>query len=204
MKLLREYNALSYDTKVIKEEKARTGKIILKGILQKADTLNQNARLYPHAILEREISNFQKFIRERRSTGELDHPQDSVINLKNVSHLITEAYMDNQGVVYGSIELLNTPSGLIAQQLVEAGVTLGISSRGVGSTKKQGESDVVQDDFVLLTWDLVSEPSTPNAFLMREGRDISPLELRQVMSKQDRIYREANSFIQWAKRLNDR
>lgn len=123
----------------------------------------------------------------------------SVINLKNVSHLITEAYMDEQGVVYGTIELLDTPSGMIAQQLVEAGVTLGISSRGVGSTKKQGDTDVVQDDFALITLDLVSEPSTPNAFLIREGREVTQAELKQAFTKEDRIYRAANDLVRWAR-----
>lgn len=199
MKLLREFSVLSYDTKVIKEEKARTGKVVLKGIIQRADTLNQNGRIYPRAILEREVDNYQKFIRERRATGELDHPDSSVINLKNVSHVVTEAHMDNQGNVFGAIELLGTPSGLIAQQLVEAGVVLGISSRGVGSTQKNSEADVVQDDFAIICWDLVSEPSTPNAFLMREGRDVTVEELKQAFKKNDRIYRAANDFVRWAK-----
>lgn len=200
MKLLREFNALNYDAKTIKEQRGiNGGKIILRGVIQKADTLNQNGRIYPRSILEREIENYQKFIKERRSVGECDHPDDSVINLKNVSHLITDAHMDNAGIVHGTIELLDTPSGKIAQSLVEAGVTLGISSRGVGSTTRQGESDIVQDDFSIICWDLVSEPSTPNAFMLREGRNIKPAELNNVFNHEDRVYRAANDFLYWLK-----
>jgi hypothetical protein len=144
------------------------GRIIVSGILQKADTLNQNGRLYPRAILEREIRNYQKFISERRATGELDHPDSSVINLKNVSHQVIEATMEGN-VVRGRVHILNTPSGKILQDLMEGDVKLGISSRGVGSTRKQGDYVVVQDDFQLICWDFVSEPSTPGAFMLPES-----------------------------------
>jgi hypothetical protein len=107
----------------------------MRGILQKADTLNQNGRIYPQPILEREVRNYQKFIAENRALGECDHPESSVVELKNASHIIREAYMDGS-ICYGVVELLNTPSGKILQSLVESGVTLGISSRGVGSTKR--------------------------------------------------------------------
>src|SRR5712691_6789120 len=137
LKLLSSYEVFEYTPEMIKESKELNGgKVMLKGILQKADSLNQNGRVYPRAILERETTNYQKFIVENRALGELDHPSDSVVNLKNVSHIVREAYIDEKGTVLGTVELLNTPSGQILQSLVESGVKLGISSRGVGSTRK--------------------------------------------------------------------
>lgn len=170
-------------------------KIMMKGILQKADTLNQNGRIYPMQVLEREVRNYQKFIIENRAVGELDHPDSSVVNLKNVSHVIREAYIEN-GTVIGTIEVLGkTPSGAILQGLVESGIKLGISSRGVGSTRKQGEYYVVQDDFQLICWDMVSEPSTPGAFMIPEGKLIGEAELRQVFNRTDRIDRVLNEIL---------
>jgi hypothetical protein len=168
----------------------------MKGVLQKADTLNQNGRVYPRVILEREIRNYQKFIAENRALGECDHPDSSVVELKNASHIIREAYMDGD-TVYGTVELLDTPAGQILQSLVEAGVTLGISSRGVGSTKRAGDTDVVQDDFQLICWDFVSEPSTPGAFMMREGLSIKERDLHKVFNKSDRIHRLFNEVLDW-------
>lgn len=172
-------------------------KITMTGILQKADTLNQNGRIYPLSVLEREVRNYQKFIIEKRAVGELDHPDSSVVNLKNVSHVITEAHIEN-GTVVGTIEVLGkTPSGAILQGLVESGIKLGISSRGVGSTRKQGEYYVVQDDFQLICWDMVSEPSTPGAFMIPEGKLIEESELRQVFKKTDRIDRVLNDILSY-------
>lgn len=171
-------------------------KVMMKGILQKADTLNQNGRIYPIHVLEREVRNYQKFIIENRALGELDHPDSSVVNLKNVSHLVREAYIES-GTVYGTVEVLDTPSGKILQSLVESGVKLGISSRGVGSTKKQGEYYVVQDDFQLICWDYVSEPSTPGAFMIPEGRRIQEEDLKKIFNKSDRIDRVLNDILSY-------
>jgi len=198
--LLHSWMPFDYDSKKIMEFRERNdGKIVLKGILQKADTLNQNGRVYPVAILEREIRNYQKFIQERRSLGECDHPDSSVIELKNASHLITRAWLDGANVL-GEVELLDTPSGKILQSLVESGVTLGISSRGVGSTRRDGDRQIVQDDFQLICWDFVSEPSTPGAFMMREGREVTSTELknlREQFRKDDRIDRIFNDIMSW-------
>lgn len=192
--ILTECNDFDYTVDMVNESKIQNaGKIILKGILQKADTLNQNGRVYPRAILEREVRNYQKFIKENRALGELDHPDTSVVELKNVSHVIREAWLDGL-VVYGTVELLNTPSGKILQSLVESGIKLGISSRGVGSTRKQGDSQVVQDDFQLICWDFVSEPSTPGAF-MTEGRRASRIDLNKHFTQSDRIDRILNDIL---------
>lgn len=192
--LLMSYELLDYNSEMIKESKEKFGKVRLKGIMQKADALNQNGRVYPRDILEREVRNYQKFIVENRALGELDHPDSSVVNLKNVSHMVKEAYLE-KGVVYGSVELLDTPSGKILQSLVESGVKLGISSRGVGSTKKQGDYHVVQDDFQLICWDYVSEPSTPGAFMLPEGKTINSADLRKIFNKSDRIDRIINDIL---------
>ena len=195
LKLLNSYEVFDYTPDMIKESREKNnGKVVMRGILQKADTLNQNGRIYPMAVLEREVRNYQKFIAENRALGELDHPDSSVVNLKNVSHVIKEAYLD-KGVVYGSVELLDTPSGKILQSLVESGVKLGISSRGVGSVKKQGDYHIVQDDFQLICWDYVSEPSTPGAFMLPEGRTINYTELRNIFNKSDRIDRIVNDIL---------
>jgi hypothetical protein len=184
------------DSQGNKVEVPAVKKVLMKGILQKADTLNQNGRIYPLNILEREIRNYQKFIVENRALGELDHPDSSVVNLKNVSHIIREAYLES-GVVYGTAEVLDTPSGKILQSLVESGVKLGISSRGVGSTRKQGDYHVVQDDFQLICWDYVSEPSTPGAFMIPEGKRIHESDLKKIFNKSDRIDRVLNDILSY-------
>mgnify|MGYP003664090466 CR=1 FL=1 len=196
-KLLTEWLAFSYSPDQIKESKElNAGKIVMKGVLQKADTLNQNGRIHPQSILEREVRNYQKFIQENRALGECDHPDSSVVELKNASHIIREAHMEGD-VCYGTVELLDTPSGKILQSLVESGVTLGISSRGVGSTRRDGDYDVVQDDFQLICWDYVSEPSTPGAFMMKEGKDFSRSDLDRHFTKSDRLFRLFNDIKEW-------
>ena len=195
-RLITEWINFEYDPKIIKEQREVGAPLIMKGILQKAETLNQNGRVYPKVILEREIRNYQKFIQENRALGELDHPDSSVVELKNVSHVVKEAYMQGD-IVYGAIEILDTPSGKIIQSLIESGVTLGISSRGVGSTQKQGATQIVQDDFQLICFDMVSEPSTPGAFVMKEGKEIGQQEINKSFNKSDRIDRIFNDILKW-------
>ena len=195
--VLSDWAPFEYNKKAILESREKNdGKILMNGILQKANTLNQNGRMYPQDILEREVRNYQKFIRENRALGECDHPDSSVVELKNVSHIIREAYME-EDIVYGIVELLDTPCGKILQSLVEAGVTLGISSRGVGSTRTENEYQIVQDDFQLICWDFVSEPSTPGAFMMKEAREIKRDELKTFFKKSDRIDRVFNDILAW-------
>ena len=199
LKVLREWLPITCDKEIIKENREKYGKIMLKGIIQRANTLNQNGRVYPRSILQREVENYQKLIRENRALGECDHPDSSVIELKNASHIVREAYMQGDDV-YGTIEVLDTPSGKIIQSLIESGVTLGISSRGVGSTSSQGNTQVVQDDFQLICFDMVSEPSTPGAFMgLQEGKTIRPRELNNFFNRTDRIYRIFNEILTWDK-----
>ncbi len=128
-------------------------------------------------------------------TGNCDHPESSVVNIKNVSHFVKECYMDDRGVVYGTIELLDTPSGKIIQSLVEAGVKLGISSRGIGSTKKQGDHVIVQEDFQLICFDMVTEPSTTQAFMLPEGRRLGVIPQNLELTRSDKIDRVMNDII---------
>lgn len=200
MKLLTECMTFEYDPDLIKEQsEAQDGKFLMKGVLQKANTLNQNGRVYPLGVLSREVQNYQRFIEEGRALGELDHPDSSVVELKNVSHIIRQAHMDGD-VCYGTLEVLDTPNGRILKSLVESGVKIGISSRGVGSTKTEAGHQVVQDDFQLICWDIVSEPSTPGAFIMKEARDLTPVEIQQVkdyFGKNDKVYRLINKIVSW-------
>ena len=197
IRLITSWQPFEYDSKMVAESRLENaGKIMMKGILQKANTLNQNGRIYPLPILEREVRNYQKFIEEKRALGECDHPESSVVELKNASHIIREAYMEGD-ICYGTVELLDTPSGKILQSLVESGVTLGISSRGVGSTRREGDYQVVQDDFQLICWDFVSEPSTPGAFMMKEGKEVTPQFINEVFNKSDRIDRIFNDILEW-------
>ena len=140
------------------------GAVYLVGVCQKAGTKNGNGRVYRKETLQREVENYQKAIRERRSLGELDHPDDSVINLKNASHMVTKMWWQGDDVM-GKIEVLSTPSGNILRDLIKAGVKLGISSRGLGSVKEEKGNTIVEDDYQLICFDMVSEPSTEGAFL---------------------------------------
>ena len=141
------------------------GAVYLTGRIQAADTPNGNSRVYPKKVLQKEIANYEKIVKDNRATGELDHPDDSVINLKNVSHMIIDVWWQNNDVM-GKIKVLDTPSGRTVKDLINAGVKLGISSRGLGSVNEDMNGKaVVQEDFQLICFDIVSEPSTPNAFI---------------------------------------
>lgn len=151
-----------FEGKVNEDESGRT---LVKGILQRAGAENQNGRIYPMEILQREAKKYEVLIKERRALGELDHPDSSVINLKNVSHNVREIHWDGDDLV-GTVEILPTPSGNILKELLRAGILLGISSRGMGSVTNIGEGKVkVGEDFELIGWDFVSNPSTHGAFM---------------------------------------
>ncbi|MBL97610.1 MAG: primosomal protein [Legionellales bacterium] len=167
------------------------GGMILSGIMQKADTQNGNGRVYPARVLMREVENYKKLVKERRALGELDHPDDSVINLRNASHMVTDVWFEGKDVM-GKVQVLNTPSGNILRSLVESGVKLGISSRGMGSVSESQGATVVEDDFQLICFDFVSEPSTPNAFMMREAKEFGD---SNVFTKADKINRLLNDII---------
>ena len=142
-----------------------SGRTLVKGVLQRSGAENQNGRVYPREVLEREIKKYQTLVKERRALGELDHPDSSVINLKNVSHNIKEVHWEGNDVI-GTVEILPTPSGNILKELLRAGILLGISSRGMGSTQPMKDNKLlVGEDFELIGWDFVSNPSTHGAFM---------------------------------------
>lgn len=167
--VITEYCQLELDDELIAEAAKPTGPLVLKDrLLQKANTKNHNGRIYPHEILMREVSKYSHLVKERRALGELDHPDSPVVELKNVSHLVTNIYT-NGDEVRGDIEILNTPAGKTLREIISQKVKIGISSRGLGSLQQESDINIVQDDFELIAFDAVSSPSTPGAYLVTEG-----------------------------------
>jgi len=155
--------------------KENNGKLVVRGVLQRAEAKNQNGRVYPREVLVREAKKYHKeFIKQSRAMGELDHPESSVVNLSNVSHNVKEMHWEGDNLL-GEVEVLSTPSGNILKELFKSGIKLGISSRGMGSVETVSEageqSQEVQPDFELIAFDFVSNPSTHGAFMypMSEG-----------------------------------
>ena len=157
-------------TQINEAMKENNGKLVVKGVLQRAEAKNQNGRVYPREILVRESKKYDKnFVKQNRALGELDHPDSSVVNLQNVSHNVKEMHFEGDNLV-GTVEILTTPSGNILRELFKNGIKLGISSRGLGSVEVVRESNgdtvsKVGDDFELIAFDFVSNPSTHGAFL---------------------------------------
>ena len=164
--------------KIDESIKENNGKLIVKGVLQRAESKNQNGRVYPREVLLKEVSKYlENQVTERRALGELDHPESSVVNLNNASHNVIEMHWDGDDLL-GTVEVLSTPAGNILKELFKSGIKLGISSRGLGSVEpvneKGGEDTVeVQPDFELIAFDFVSNPSTHGAFMypMNESVD---------------------------------
>ena len=148
------------------------GNPMMEGVLATAEVKNGNGRYYSKDLWEREIDKYKEIVKENRAVGELDHPESSVVNLKNVSHNIKDMWWDGDNVM-GKIEILPTPSGNILKSLIESGITCGVSSRGMGSLEQNGELMEVQDDFELLCWDFVSTPSNPGSYMnsIKEGKE---------------------------------
>tara|TARA_Y100000004_G_scaffold65856_1_gene73884 strand:- start:3233 stop:3850 length:618 start_codon:yes stop_codon:yes gene_type:complete len=177
--LLVDYIPFEISAQQINESmKENDGKLVVKGVLQRAESKNQNGRVYPKEILTREAKNYnENFIKQSRALGELDHPDSSVVNLQNVSHNIKEMHFEGDSLL-GTVEILTTPSGNILRELFKNGIKLGISSRGMGSVEAVNEDDggkvmKVGNDFELIAFDFVSNPSTHGAFMhpISEGVD---------------------------------
>lgn len=185
-KLLVDYITFDISPEMISESMEKNnGRLLVKGVLQRADAKNQNGRIYPKEILMREAGKYASVnIKERRALGELDHPDSSIVNLNNVSHNITEMHWDGNDLV-GTVEVLSTPSGNILRELFKCGIKLGISSRGLGSVKQLGEGTVeVGDDFELIAFDFVSNPSTHGAFLKPMNESVNH---NLTVSKYDKV-----------------
>jgi hypothetical protein len=193
--LLTEYRPFQVDKMLVEASINENKPLVVKGVIQRAEAKNQNGRVYPKEILLREIKNYVAGpVKERRALGELDHPESSVINLQNVSHNVTKIKMVGDDV-YGEVEILSTPAGNILKELFRNGITVGISSRGMGSVQESGNGTVeVQDDFELLCFDFVSTPSTHGAFMKPTGRAITELQEGKIQSPEYK-YTNVNNII---------
>tara|TARA_R110001583_G_scaffold90222_1_gene232042 strand:- start:68 stop:712 length:645 start_codon:yes stop_codon:yes gene_type:complete len=187
--LLQEYRPFKVDKLLVERSIKENKSLIVSGVLQRANAKNHNGRVYPRDILDREVKNYMEGpVKDNRAMGELDHPESSVINLQNVSHTIKKCWWEGDDVM-GNVEILSTPAGNILKALFAAGITVGISSRGMGSVEENlSEGTVeVQDDFELLCWDFVSTPSTHGAFMkpsvnrnINEGKTIPEYKYTNV------------------------
>lgn len=178
-----------------KQRLSKYGNLLVRGIIQRANALNQNGRIYPRHILEREVKNYLTMVRERRSTGELDHADSPVVNLQKVSHVITDIWWQGDDV-WGEIEVLeDMTEGKNLKALFKNDIKVGISSRALGSVQKVGDANMVQEDLFLVCWDIVSEPSTHGAFLMQEAKSYSDEEVRALIKRSDRLDRVANEVL---------
>ena len=181
-KLLIETHAIKVSPSQLTENVNReNGNLIVEGILATAEVKNGNGRYYKKELWDREMEKYDQLVKERRSMGELDHPESTVINLKNVSHLVTDYNWDGDQLM-GKIEILPTPSGNILKELIKNGITVGVSSRGMGSLEQNGSVMEVQDDFELLCWDFVSTPSNPGSFMsvLQEGKETVTYDYTKV------------------------
>ena len=184
-KLLIETHTVNISPSQLNENVSKeNGNLVVEGILATCEVKNGNGRYYKKELWDREMDKYQELINERRSLGELDHPESQVINLQNVSHLVTDWNWDGDNIM-GKIEILPTPSGNILKELIKNGVTVGVSSRGMGSLEQKGDIMEVQDDFELLCWDFVSTPSNPGSFMtLKEGKE-----------NNINVYAKANSIV---------
>jgi hypothetical protein len=157
---------ISFQPRALKlsEAKGSSGLPLVEGTLATAEIKNGNGRYYSRKIWDREIDKYMDSVKNNRAVGELDHPESTVINLKNVCHNIKDIWWDGNNIM-GKIEILPTPSGNILQALINSGITVGVSSRGMGSVRQMGETLEVQEDFELLCWDFVSTPSNPGSWM---------------------------------------
>jgi len=183
-KLLIETQTLKFSPNSLNENVSKeNGNLVVEGILATCEVKNGNGRYYARDLWEREMKKYTDLIKERRSLGELDHPESQVINLQNVSHLVTDYSWDGDNIM-GKIEILPTPAGNILRELIKNGVTVGVSSRGMGSLEQRGDIMEVQDDFELLCWDFVSTPSNPGSFMgvLQEGKNTVTYDYTKVNS----------------------
>ena len=173
---------------IITESKTRPGVFEVEGVMQRATAKNQNGRVYSKAILEREMKKYMdEFVKNGNAYGELDHPESPVVSLKNASHIVKDLWWNGDDLM-GKVELLNTPAGNIVKEIIKAGHTIGISSRGTGSVQQTNEGNLeVQPDFELVCWDFVSNPSPHGAFM-------NPISLNEAKKKVSK-YMNLDSII---------
>jgi hypothetical protein len=177
---------------ILRESKERPGVFEVEGVMQRAGAKNQNGRIYEKKILMREVSKYmEEFVKNGNAFGELDHPESAVVSLKNASHVVKDLYWNGDDLM-GKVELLNTPAGNIVKEIIKAGHTIGISSRGTGSVQQTNEGHLeVQSDFELVCWDFVSNPSTHGAFM----NPISLNEGKAVVDKFTKVHNIINDIL---------
>lgn len=161
------------DINILTEEKDGKKSYFIEGVFMQAESKNRNGRVYPIAVMEKELGRYNTdYVKTNRAMGELGHPEGPTVNLERVSHLIKDLRLEKNDV-YGKAKILDTPYGKIVRNLIDEGVKLGVSSRGMGSLKEQDGVNVVQEDFMLAAVDVVADPSAPNAFVngIMEGRE---------------------------------
>jgi len=184
-KLLTEFKL--FEANDMKPADSPDGILTMSGILQRADAPNHNYRIYPKMVLEREIDHMQESIKSRSAVGELDHPESAIVSLKNGSHIVTETWWEGSDL-HGKVEVLNTPMGQILESYARRGIKLGISSRGMGSVKKNNDGyDIVDEDYNLICFDFVSNPSTQGAYMMTESKEWQEFVNGNVLYKIDTI-----------------
>lgn len=174
--IISEFYEFGASREMILEAERTFQPIIMQGIMQKANVLNKNGRVYTKEILEREVNKYMESVRDNTAGGELDHPENAVVSLSNVSHKVLDLWWQGD-TLYGKVQIAETDAGDTLKGLLKTGFKLGISSRGVGSVKTQGGKDIVQEDFELIAFDFVSSPSTPGAFLFRESKYMRALKM---------------------------
>lgn len=167
------------------------GRLVVKGVLQKAREENQNGRVYTRELLEREAGKYQELIKDKRALGELDHPDSAIVNLQNVSHNVKKMWWEGDSLM-GAVEVLGTPAGNILKELFKSEITLGISSRGMGTTREHEGTTVVNDDFELVAFDFVSNPSTRGAFL-------EPVNLNESVEVEKKIVTAGRACTKYCK-----
>ena len=177
---------------IIKESKSRPGVFEVEGVMQRAGAQNQNGRVYEKKILMREVKKYMdEFVKNGNAFGELDHPESPVVSLKNASHIVKDLYWNGNDLM-GKVELLNTPAGNIVKEIIKAGHTIGISSRGTGSVQQTNEGYLeVQPDFELVCWDFVSNPSTHGAFM----NPVRLNESKQIIDKYMKVHSIINDIL---------
>ena len=179
------------DVQVITEGKGDSKKLYIEGVFLQSELKNRNGRMYPFSVLQKEVNRYnEEYIKTSRALGELGHPDGPTVNLDRVSHRIVSLAEDGTNF-RGKAQILDTPMGKIASSLLGEGVKLGVSSRGMGSVKETNGQTIVEDDFQLICFDMVSEPSTPGAFMMREAKDFN----NNVFTKADKINRLLNEVL---------
>ena len=177
------------------KQQRNEGFTMLTGIIQVADAVNGNGRIYPRRVLDSEMKKYEKLIRENRAYGECDHSDKEIVELQNVSHMLVRYFWENANIM-GVIKVFKTPKGQILESILQGGGTLGISSRALGSLTETAQGNVVNEDLALIAFDIVSAPSAPGAYLqLKEGQERA-FDYKKAFTKADRIYRSLRDVLE--------